>query len=95
MRLLVTEMGFWRRSVKRTLQDKVRNEAIGEEVEAGKTINDQMKIVDMIWTCSSNRRSPFITRPTGMKSSRELETGQTSTDLIRTHNASEVCLRKM
>jgi hypothetical protein len=90
MRLLVTETGFWRRRVKSTLQDKARNEVTVEEVKAEKKINDQMKIADMKWTCSSNRRSPINTRCTGMEASKEPEKLQTTTDLVRTYNVSEV-----
>jgi hypothetical protein len=37
-KLLVTEMGFWRRCVRKALQDKVWNEVVREELEVQKAI---------------------------------------------------------
>jgi hypothetical protein len=96
MGLLTTEIGFRRRRVKRTPQDKSRNEVTGEEVEAGRNNkrSDENRRYDTGMFVES-KIADYIMRRTGMESSREPEKGQTTTDLVRTHKTSEKFLRKM
>jgi hypothetical protein len=48
-KLLVREMDFWRRCLKKTLKDELQTEVIGEEAEVGKMITDRIDEKLLVW----------------------------------------------
>jgi membrane protein implicated in regulation of membrane protease activity len=48
--LLVTKVAFWRRYIRKSLQNKVQTEATREEAEVGNNKTGYMKMTDIVWT---------------------------------------------
>jgi len=68
-----TEMDFWRRSVRISRKDKIRNTIIKQKMNAIRSLLDNIKNQEtsMVWTCSKNGRGKIIKRCYEMEPTRK------------------------
>jgi hypothetical protein len=66
---LATEMGFWWRCVRKTLQDKVRKDVIREEIRNDFNRSNRWTTTDAAWLSSTYKASAFIPKGTGVQPS--------------------------